>query len=102
MNDIGSAGVASPDRGGHDGLERDLLLAHVRAEWADALEHDRFDDDDDFFEVGGHSLLIAGIMAKLGARAGTRLSLRLFFDHPTVNELTDALAAAEAFGTLAR
>lgn len=97
MRDIGSAGVASQDRPGHDGLERGQLRAYVRARWADALEHDRFDDDDDFFEVGGHSLLIADIMAKLGALAGTRLSLRLFFDNPTVNELTDALVAIEAF-----
>jgi phosphopantetheine binding protein len=102
VNDSGSAGVASPDHGGHDGLERGPLRAHVRAAWADALQHNRFDDDDDFFEVGGHSLLIADIMARLGALAGRRLSLRLFFNHPTVNELTDALASAEAFGSLAR
>lgn len=102
MNDFGSAGVASPDHGGHDGPDLELLRAHVRARWADALEHDRFGDDDEFFEAGGHSLLIADIMAKLGALAGTRLSLRLFFDHPTVNELTGALAAHEAFRSPAR
>nr|AGS49546.1 long-chain-fatty-acid--CoA ligase [uncultured bacterium esnapd8] len=102
MNDIGSAGVASPDHDGPDGSERALLRAHVRAGWVDALQHDRFDDDDDFFDIGGHSLLIAEVMAKLGALAGTRLSLQLFFDHPTVNELTDALAAHEAFRSLAR
>jgi acyl carrier protein len=102
VNDIGSAGTASPDHDGHDGSERGLLRAQVRARWADALGHDGFGDDDDFFEVGGHSLLIADIMAKLGALAGTRLSLRLFFDHPTVNELIDALAAHEAFGSLTR
>ena len=102
MNDNGSAGAASPDHDVHDGVERELLRAHVRAGWADALGHDGFDDDEDFFEVGGHSLLIAQIMAELGALAGTRLSLRLFFDHPTVNELTEALAAAEVFGSMAR
>jgi hypothetical protein len=96
VNDIGSAGAAGS---GHarDGSERELLRAHVRARWADALGHDGFDDDDDFFEVGGHSLLIADIMAKLGTLAGRRLPLRLFFDHPTVNELADALIAVGAF-----
>ncbi|WP_208020924.1 acyl carrier protein [Verrucosispora sioxanthis] len=102
MNDIGSAEVANPDRDGNDGSARGLLRAHVRAGWAAALQHERFDNDDDFFAIGGHSLLIAEIMAGLGALAGTRLSLKLFFDHPTVNELTDALAAHEAFGSLAR
>jgi acyl carrier protein len=85
-----------------DAVGRGLLRGEVRARWANALGHDRFDDDSDFFDVGGHSLLIADIMAQLGALAGTRLSLRLFFDHPTVNELTDALAADAAFGSPAR
>ncbi|MFS8103313.1 phosphopantetheine-binding protein [Lentzea alba] len=90
MNDIESD---------HDSSERELLRAHVRAGWVSALTHDRFGDDDDFFEIGGHSLLIADIMAELAAKAGIRLSLRLFFDNPTVNELTDALASAQALGS---
>ncbi|MEV5879666.1 phosphopantetheine-binding protein [Streptomyces sp. NPDC052101] len=102
MNNFGSVGVASPDHAGHDGPDLELLRAHVRVQWADALEHDRFGDDEDFFEAGGNSLLVAGIMAKLGALAGTRLSLRLFFDHPTVNELTGALTAHGAFRAPAR
>ena len=102
MNDFGTARVASPDHGGHDGPQPDRVRALVRAQWAHALEHDGFGDDDDFFEAGGHSLLIADIMAGLGRAAGTRLPLRLFFDHPTVNELTDALAADGAFGPLTR
>lgn len=102
MDDIGSAGVASPEHRGHDGVDRELLRTHIRAAWVEAFEHDRFDDDDDFFDIGGHSLQAAGIMATLSALAGTRLSLRLFFDHPTVTELTDTLASLEAFGALAR
>lgn len=102
VNDIGSAGESGPDQDGRDDPEREPLRAQVRARWIDALGHDGFDDDSDFFEIGGHSLLIAEIMADLGVLAGRRLSLRLFFDHPTVNELTDALASDEAFGLSAR
>jgi hypothetical protein len=40
-------------------------------------------------------------MASLGALVGTRLSLRLFFTHPTVNELTDALVPVTASGASA-
>jgi acyl carrier protein len=98
-----AAGAPAVDRNDHADAERGLLRALVRATWADVLDHERFTDDDDFFEIGGHSLLIADIMAQLGAQTGRRLSLRLFFDHPTVNELTDALADAGAFtGTPAR
>ncbi|MFJ8133205.1 acyl carrier protein [Streptomyces hydrogenans] len=99
MNYFGTAGAASPD---HDGPQPDRVRALVRAQWADVLEHDGFGDDDDFFESGGHSLLIADIMAGLGREAGTRLPLRLFFDHPTVNKLTTALLAHEAFRSPAR
>ncbi|MCX5612942.1 MULTISPECIES: acyl carrier protein [unclassified Streptomyces] len=95
MNDFGSVGVASPDHIGHDGPDLELLRARVRLQWADALEHEDFGDDEDFFEAGGSSLLVAEIMAALGAELGVRLALRLFFNHPTVNELTGALAAHE-------
>ncbi|RYJ25824.1 hypothetical protein CU044_4020 [Streptomyces sp. L-9-10] len=102
MNNFGSVGVASPDHADHDGPDLELLRAQVRVQWADALEHDDFGDDEDFFEIGGNSLLVAEIMATLGAQLGARLALRLFFDHSTVNELTRVLAAHEAFRAPAR
>ncbi len=102
MDDFGSVGVASPDHAGHDGPDLELLRAQVRLQWTDALEHDDFGDDEDFFEAGGNSLLVAEIMAALGAQLGVRLALRLFFAHPTVNELSDALAAHEALRAPAR
>ncbi|MFJ8547312.1 acyl carrier protein [Streptomyces sp. NPDC093586] len=102
MDNFGSVGVASPDHAGHDGPDIELLRAQVRAQWADVLEHDDFGGDDDFFEAGGNSLLVAEIMATLGAVLGVRLELRLFFEHPTVNELTGALAARGVFRTPAR
>ncbi|MEU3742388.1 MULTISPECIES: phosphopantetheine-binding protein [unclassified Streptomyces] len=93
MNNFGSVGLASPEHAGHEGPDLELLRAQVRVQWADALEDDDFGDDEDFFEAGGNSLLVAEIMAALGSLLGARLALRLFFDHPTVNELTGALAA---------
>ncbi|WP_055631802.1 phosphopantetheine-binding protein [Streptomyces griseoruber] len=72
-------------------------VAHqVRAAWAAALEHDDFGNEDDFFDVGGHSLLVARIMAQLGTAVGRRLPLRLFFDHPTVDGLARAIGAPGA------
>ena len=68
------------------------VLPQVRAAWAGALGHDKFGDNEDFFAVGGHSLMVPRIMAKLGVLVGRRLTLRLFFDHPTVDELGSAIA----------
>ncbi|MFD5914902.1 acyl carrier protein [Streptomyces massasporeus] len=101
MDNFGSVAVASPEHAGH-GPDLELLRAQVRAQWVDVLEHDDFGGDDDFFDAGGNSLLVAEIMAALGAELGVRLELRLFFAHPTVNELAGALAAHEAFKAVAR
>lgn len=74
---------AAPDR-----------VAEVREAWAIALKHTRFGNDDDFFDVvGGHSLLVASIMGRLSRAVGRRLSLRTFFDNPSVHQLAAALDA---------
>lgn len=80
---------ATPDR-----------VAEVREAWAIALKHTRFGNDDDFFDVvGGHSLLVASIMGRLSRAVGRRLSLRTFFDNPSVHQLAAALdAGAEQAG----
>ncbi|MFD5506442.1 MULTISPECIES: phosphopantetheine-binding protein [unclassified Streptomyces] len=69
------------------------ITEQVRAAWAAALEDDTFADDDDFFDIGGHSLFVARIMARLGKAQGQRLSLRLFFENPTVESLSRAIEA---------
>ena len=65
----------------------------VRETWARVLGHDRFTDDDYYFSVGGNSLSATRIMAALGREVGTRLPVRLLFDHQTVNELAAAVSA---------
>jgi len=77
-------------------LDGDLSTL-VREAWETALGHADFGDDDDFFAVvGAHSVLVARIMGQLGQAVRTRLSLRLFFDNTTVNELARALSAFAA------
>lgn len=63
----------------------------VRDAWAAGLQHGDLDDDDDFFAVGGHSLLVAQIMASLGRTFSARLPLRLFFGAPSVRGLAVAV-----------
>jgi hypothetical protein len=67
------------------------LCADVREAWTEVLGTSAFGDDDDFFAIGGHSLLLARISAMLGAKLHRRLALRLLLDHPTVNTLAAAL-----------
>ena len=70
----------------------------VRGCWEDALLFDDFGDDDDFFDIGGHSVLIAEIVAGLVAQLGGRIPFRDFFQHSTVNALSSHIQALAAAG----
>jgi hypothetical protein len=55
---------------------------------------------DNFFELGGHSLLATRVVARVQARLGTKLPLRVMFDGPTVAELARAVKEASHEGTI--
>jgi amino acid adenylation domain-containing protein len=62
------------------------ILANV---WIDILKVERVGVLDDFFRLGGHSLMAIQLVSQLRKRAGIELELRDLFAHPTL----DALAA---------
>ena len=74
-------------------LER--VLAEV---WADTVGTDRVGVHDNFFEIGGDSILTIHVVAAL-RRRGIELAPRQIFRHPTVAELAAALAAAAPAAT---
>jgi hypothetical protein len=68
------------------------LAALVHTVWAEGLGHDEFRDDQNFVEVGGHSMCAARITQTLKSRLGVSLTVGEFLAHPTVTELTLFLA----------
>jgi amino acid adenylation domain-containing protein len=67
------------------------LTGTISAIWARVLGHDEFDVDEDFFAVGGDSLLATWVVAELGQATGRLVELSTFLECSTVEELAGAL-----------
>ena len=52
------------------------------------LKVDRLRVSDNFFQLGGHSLLGAQVLVKIQENFGVELSLKSIFDHPTVGGIS--------------
>jgi thioesterase domain-containing protein len=76
---------ATPPR---DKLERDMLGI-----WAEMLTHDTLGIHDNFYLVGGHSLLAIRLIALTNERFRTSLSVDALFSNPTVAGLSAVVRA---------
>ena len=79
---------AMPSRNGSQAAGR--LTEDIRAIWCEVLRADAIGLDDDLFSLGGHSLTITQIAARMRRRLGIDLPLQVFYDTPTIS----AVAAA--------
>ncbi|MBY6420361.1 non-ribosomal peptide synthase/polyketide synthase [Rhodococcus sp. BP-324] len=63
----------------------------VAAVFGELLSRDTVGADDDFFELGGNSLIGTQVAARVGARLHKRVPARLLFDAPSVSALAAAI-----------
>ncbi|WP_411851402.1 amino acid adenylation domain-containing protein [Stenotrophomonas sp. LGBM10] len=87
---VGAADTAVPV-GGADETERLVLQC-----WSQLVGSASIGRDDDFFSVGGNSLLAARASARLQAVFAVRLSVRDLFDHPTASGLAARIRSRTA------
>ena len=74
--------------------EKEALLVRL---WEDVLRLEEGDvrRNDDFFDVGGHSLAAAQLLSSVDGAFGVRLSMRAFLEHPTVEGMCEEIEARQ-------
>ena len=70
----------------------------VAGVYAEVLGLDRVGADDDFFTLGGNSLIATRVVSRLGAALDTVVSVRLLFETATVADLAARLESAVGAG----
>ncbi|GLZ29105.1 hypothetical protein Lesp02_12950 [Lentzea sp. NBRC 105346] len=69
---------------------------HTVAEaWANLLEQDEIGAEDDFFQLGGHSLLITRLAERLRERFGRRVEIRDLFAATTVRAQAELMSTVD-------
>jgi hypothetical protein len=71
------------------------IEAAIAAIWTEVLGVERVGIRDNFFDRGGHSLLLARVHGLLGERLNAHLSIVELFRHPTIEELARVVAGGE-------
>ncbi|MET7806954.1 amino acid adenylation domain-containing protein [Micromonospora chersina] len=70
--------------------------------WREVLGRDRVGVADNFFDIGGHSMALAAVHARLTEATGRSLTMLDLFRHPTVRALAASLDGAADRPELAR
>lgn len=63
--------------------------------WSDVLRIDQVGAEDDFFDLGGHSILATRVVAQITERMGVDLPLRRIFATPRLSALAEHIDALE-------
>jgi acyl carrier protein len=64
----------------------------IAAIWQEVLGRDKVGINDNFFDLGGHSLLLVKVYGQLRAEAGVEIPLLKLFEYPSVSSLAAFLS----------
>ncbi|MEM7674522.1 MAG: amino acid adenylation domain-containing protein, partial [Myxococcota bacterium] len=68
----------------------------IAAMWCELLQRDQVGVEDNFFDLGGHSLLLVQLMSKLETRFEREIRITDLFQYPTVAAMARWLGEADA------
>ncbi len=96
---VDRAALTSPQSAGDREVSwrapRTEIERSIAAIWREVLELERVGGDDNFFDLGGHSLLLVQVQAKLGKVLGREVPMIDLFRFPTVAALAEHLSGGE-------
>ncbi|MFJ4186606.1 AMP-binding protein [Kitasatospora sp. NPDC089509] len=91
-----AAAATAADGPGHRAAPADPLERRIAAVWSEVLGTEEFGVDDNFFDLGGNSLLLKRVAAGLGEQLGREVPLLVLTMCPTVGTLAEHLAEEPA------
>jgi aryl carrier-like protein len=72
------------------------LEREIAGVWAEVLQVERVGREDNFFDLGGHSLLMLQVNSRLKELLGREVGMMELFQHPTVSAQAKYLSQTEA------
>jgi aryl carrier-like protein len=91
---LGRRSAAAPIAEAGSDLEREVLEV-----WKDILGTQRIGVDDNFFDLGGHSLLMVRLHRRLKDELGRPITLTDLYRHPTVRSFAASLSVDSSAAT---
>ena len=70
--------------------------------WTDVFDIRGIGINDNFFQMGGHSLLGARLISRISKALHVQIPLRVLFNSPTIAEMTEEIAQLRVFGASSR
>jgi amino acid adenylation domain-containing protein len=86
---------SSPDRPQHLARPQDQMQGALLDAWVAVLRRPAISVRDNFFDLGGHSLLLAEVIAAFKERTGIAIAFTAAMEHQTIEALADYLMRAE-------
>ncbi|MBZ0257201.1 amino acid adenylation domain-containing protein, partial [bacterium] len=102
---LNRGGLPAPDDvqpSEEDGAPRSRTEDVIYAAWKQVLQRDEIGLRDNFFEVGGHSLLLGQVHSILQTQFGSGLTMVELFQYPTIQSLAAYLSRQEIDGEVKR
>jgi len=81
---------------------RDPIEEHLLAIWQKLLNRRNIGIRENFFDLGGHSLLLTRLIGQIQKKFGKRLSIATMFDSPTIEDQAAVLRGEKNFSSICR